>query len=116
MLMGIVTKNSILLVDYAVMAMRDRGLALREALLDACHKRARPILDDDRGHGGRDDAHRTRIRRGCELSAADGAGRDGRARHLDCAESAGRPRGVRFSSGSTKRRSVETGARLSGAV
>lgn len=44
MLMGIVTKNSILLVDYAVMAMRDRGLAVREALLDACHKRVRPIV------------------------------------------------------------------------
>ena len=44
MLMGIVTKNSILLVDYAVLAMRDRGLRLKEALLDACHKRARPIL------------------------------------------------------------------------
>lgn len=44
MLMGIVTKNSILLVDYAVLAMREQGLALKEALLDACHKRARPIL------------------------------------------------------------------------
>ena len=44
MLMGIVTKNSILLVDYAVLAMRERGLALREAVLDACHKRARPIV------------------------------------------------------------------------
>lgn len=44
MLMGIVTKNSILLVDYAVLAMRDQGLAVREALLDACHKRARPIV------------------------------------------------------------------------
>jgi multidrug efflux pump subunit AcrB len=44
MLMGIVTKNSILLVDYAVLAMRARGLRLKEALLDACHKRARPIL------------------------------------------------------------------------
>ena len=44
MLMGIVTKNSILLVDYAVLAMRERGLALHEALLDACHKRARPIV------------------------------------------------------------------------
>ena len=44
MLMGIVTKNSILLVDYAVLAMRDQGLHLQEALLDACHKRARPIV------------------------------------------------------------------------
>jgi multidrug efflux pump subunit AcrB len=44
MLMGIVTKNSILLVDFAVMAMRERGLAVKDALRDACHKRARPIV------------------------------------------------------------------------
>ncbi|MEB4592463.1 efflux RND transporter permease subunit, partial [Candidatus Thiothrix sp. Deng01] len=44
MLMGIVTKNSILLVDYAVMA-RERDQSGRvPALLDACHKRARPIV------------------------------------------------------------------------
>ncbi|HQV16493.1 MAG TPA: efflux RND transporter permease subunit, partial [Denitromonas sp.] len=44
MLMGIVTKNSILLVEYAVMARREHGMARFEALIDACHKRARPIL------------------------------------------------------------------------
>lgn len=44
MLMGIVTKNSILLVEYAVMAMRDQNLSLHAALMDACHKRARPIV------------------------------------------------------------------------
>ncbi len=44
MLMGIVTKNSILLVEYAVMARRERGMARLEAILDACHKRAQPIL------------------------------------------------------------------------
>lgn len=44
MLMGIVTKNSILLVEYAVMARREHGLARFEALIDACRKRARPIL------------------------------------------------------------------------
>ena len=44
LLMGIVTKNSILLVEYAIVACRDRGLARHEALLDACHKRARPIV------------------------------------------------------------------------
>ncbi len=44
MLMGIVTKNSILLVEYAVMGIRERGLPIREALIDACHKRARPIV------------------------------------------------------------------------
>jgi multidrug efflux pump subunit AcrB len=44
MLMGIATKNSILLVEYAIMARRDRGLNRWDALLDACHKRARPIV------------------------------------------------------------------------
>ena len=44
MLMGIVTKNSILLVEYAVVGIEQRGLSLHEALVDACHKRARPIV------------------------------------------------------------------------
>ena len=44
MLMGIVTKNSILLVEYALVARREHGLTRHEALLDACHKRARPIM------------------------------------------------------------------------
>ena len=44
MLLGIVTKNSILLVDYALIAMREHGLGEFDALVDACHKRARPIL------------------------------------------------------------------------
>jgi len=44
MLMGIVTKNSILLVEYAVMARREHGLSRAEALTDACSKRARPII------------------------------------------------------------------------
>ena len=44
MLTGIVTKNSILLVEYAVIGIRERGLSRREALIDACHKRARPIV------------------------------------------------------------------------
>lgn len=44
MLMGIVTKNSILLVEYAVMAMHERGLSRFDALIDACSKRARPII------------------------------------------------------------------------
>ncbi len=44
MLMGIATKNSILLVDYVILARRDHGLGPLEAVLDACHKRARPII------------------------------------------------------------------------
>jgi multidrug efflux pump subunit AcrB len=44
MLMGIATKNSILLVEYAILARREHGMTRWEALLDACHKRARPIV------------------------------------------------------------------------
>jgi multidrug efflux pump subunit AcrB len=54
MLMGIATKNSILLVEYAIVARRGHdgsdgrpavaGLSRFDALLDACHKRARPIV------------------------------------------------------------------------
>jgi multidrug efflux pump subunit AcrB len=44
MLMGIATKNSILLVDYVILARRDHGLDRRHAILDACAKRARPIV------------------------------------------------------------------------
>jgi multidrug efflux pump subunit AcrB len=44
MLMGIATKNSILLVDYVILARREHGMARLEAILDACHKRARPIV------------------------------------------------------------------------
>ncbi|WP_374670010.1 efflux RND transporter permease subunit, partial [Ramlibacter sp.] len=44
MLMGIATKNSILLVEYAIVARRDLGMSRLDALLDACHKRARPII------------------------------------------------------------------------
>ncbi len=44
MLMGIVTKNSILLVEYAEMAQREHGLGRFEALVDACSKRVRPIV------------------------------------------------------------------------
>ncbi len=43
-LMGIVTKNSILLVEYAIVARRDHAMNRYDALLDACHKRARPIV------------------------------------------------------------------------
>lgn len=43
MLMGIATKNSILLVEYAIVARRE-GKNRFDALMDACHKRARPIV------------------------------------------------------------------------
>ncbi|KXZ62927.1 Multidrug resistance protein MdtC [Acinetobacter venetianus] len=44
MLMGIASKNSILLVDYAIIATKEKEYSRINALLDACHKRARPII------------------------------------------------------------------------
>jgi len=44
MLIGIVTKNSVLLVDYAIMARSLFGMNRMDAVIDACHKRARPIV------------------------------------------------------------------------
>lgn len=44
MLTGIVTKNSILLVEYAIVGERGQRLSVAEALFEACHKRARPIV------------------------------------------------------------------------
>jgi len=43
MLMGIATKNSILLVEYAIEASK-AGLDRRHALIEACRLRARPII------------------------------------------------------------------------
>ncbi|WP_322419465.1 efflux RND transporter permease subunit [Mesorhizobium huakuii] len=44
MLMGIAAKNSILLVEYALVAQKERGMGRFDALLDAARKRARPIV------------------------------------------------------------------------
>lgn len=44
MLMGIATKNSILLIDYTIIARRDHQLNRWDAIIDACRKRARPIV------------------------------------------------------------------------
>lgn len=43
MLMGIVTKNAIMLVDFAVESMH-KGMPRFDAIVDAGHKRARPIV------------------------------------------------------------------------
>ena len=44
LLIGIVKKNAILMIDFAIVAQRDEGLAPREAIYKACLLRFRPIL------------------------------------------------------------------------
>ena len=43
LLMGIVKKNGIMLVDFAIVAERQRGLTPDQAIFDACRQRFRPI-------------------------------------------------------------------------
>jgi multidrug efflux pump len=44
LLIGIVKKNAILIIDFALDAERSRGLAARDAIREACMLRFRPIL------------------------------------------------------------------------
>jgi multidrug efflux pump len=44
LLIGIVKKNAILMIDFALDAQRDQGLSPREAIYQACLLRFRPIL------------------------------------------------------------------------
>ena len=44
LLMGIVKKNAIMLVDFALDAQRERGMTAEEAIREACVERFRPII------------------------------------------------------------------------
>jgi HAE1 family hydrophobic/amphiphilic exporter-1 len=44
LLIGIVKKNGIMLIDFALEAERERGLSSEEAIHEACQLRFRPIL------------------------------------------------------------------------
>jgi multidrug efflux pump len=44
LLIGIVKKNAIMMVDFALQAQREQGLAAREAIFQACQLRFRPIM------------------------------------------------------------------------
>jgi multidrug efflux pump subunit AcrB len=44
LLIGIVKKNGIMLVDFALSGQRERGLSTEEAIREACRLRFRPIL------------------------------------------------------------------------
>ena len=62
LLIGIVKKNGIMLVDFAIAAERDRGLAPLDAIREACLLRFRPDHDDDGGGAARRRAARARQR------------------------------------------------------
>ena len=44
LLMGIVKKNAILMIDFAIQAERDRGVTPEAAIIEACKLRFRPIM------------------------------------------------------------------------
>jgi hydrophobic/amphiphilic exporter-1 (mainly G- bacteria), HAE1 family len=44
LLIGIVKKNAIMMIDYAISARRDEGLSAAEAIRQACRQRFRPIM------------------------------------------------------------------------
>jgi multidrug efflux pump len=44
LLIGIVKKNAIMMIDFALEAERQRGLSSTEAILEACLMRFRPIM------------------------------------------------------------------------
>lgn len=44
LLIGIVKKNAIMMIDFALVAERERGLGPQEAILEACRMRFRPIM------------------------------------------------------------------------
>ena len=76
LLIGIVTKNGIMMVDFALDAERTQGKAATDAIYEACQLRFRPDSHDD--HGG--DAGRPAAGHGFRLriGAAPAAGhRDG---------------------------------------
>jgi multidrug efflux pump len=44
LLIGIVKKNAIMMIDFALVAEREQGMSTRDAIFEACRLRFRPIL------------------------------------------------------------------------
>ena len=82
MLMGLVTKNAILLVDFFNQA-RERGTPVNEALIEAGSIRLQAHPDDHARHGVRHDAAGARPGRRRQPARAHGACRDRRPDQLD---------------------------------
>jgi multidrug efflux pump subunit AcrB len=91
MLMGIATKNSILLVDYVILARRDHGLDRWNALARRLPQAGAADRHDHHCDGCRHAADRHRHRHRPELPRADGHRRHRRPGHLDLPQPAGHP-------------------------
>ena len=72
LLIGIVQKNAIMMIDFALDAERKEGMAPLDAIYRACLLRFRPDLDDDNGGDARRRA--TGVRHGYRIGAAPSAG------------------------------------------
>ena len=79
MLVGLVKKNGIMMVDFALAAERGEGKSAEDAIFEACLIRFRPIMMTTHGRPARDAAHRPRLRRRRRVAAAAGPGRRRRA-------------------------------------
>ncbi len=90
MLMGIVTKNAIMLIDFAVEAMH-AGVDRKAAIIDADAQAYAADRDDHHRDGGRHGAECARVRCGRRVPLADGDRGDRRPAGLDGAVAALRP-------------------------
>ena len=69
MLIGIVKKNAIMMIDFALEAQRKEGKPPAEAIYEACLVRFRPIMMTTHGRAHGHAAHRARHRRGRGVAA-----------------------------------------------
>jgi multidrug efflux pump len=74
LLIGIVKKNAIMMIDFAVDAERNQGKSPREAIHQAALLRFRPISDDDAGCAVRGRAADAELRRRGRAAASAGVG------------------------------------------
>ena len=86
MLVGLVKKNGIMMVDFAVEAQREHGKTPREAIHEACLVRFRPDHDDHDGGAGRHAADRARLRRRRRSAAPARPGRRRRTARVAAAD------------------------------